>query len=56
MDLMAIVKTIGMTKDEVLKEAELVEEYEEWSYPALIGYSAKELREVAERMEEGGSK
>ena len=56
MDLMEIVKTIGMTKDEVLKEAETVEAEEDWSYSALIGYSAKELREVAERMEEEGSK
>ena len=50
MSLKEMIEKIGMDKDEVLREAECVEEYGEWSYPALIGYSADELREVAKEM------
>lgn len=36
------------TKDELLQEAECVEEYGEWMHMSLIGYSAEELRKYAE--------
>ncbi len=49
-----MIKKIGMTKEEVLKEAELVEKHGDWTYPALIGYSADELREAAENMADKG--
>ena len=50
MTLKEIIEKIGMSKDDVIREAECVEEYGEWSYPALIGYSAEELRAVARDM------
>lgn len=47
-ELLSIIKKLGLSKDEVLQEAECVEEYQEWIHMDLIGYSAIELRQVAE--------
>lgn len=51
-ELMKMIKKIGLKKGDVLVEAECVEEYGEYQYPALMGYSAEELREVAKSMED----
>lgn len=49
-ELLAIIKKIKITKDDVLQEAECVEEYGEWLHMSLIGYSPEELREAAKLM------
>lgn len=49
-ELMKTIKKLHMTKDEVLMEAQLIEEYGEWSHMSLMGYSEDELREAAEMM------
>ena len=46
-ELMKIVKVHGFTRDDLIQEAELVEEYGEWERIPLMGYSADELREAA---------
>lgn len=51
-ELLSIIKKLGLSKDEVLQEAECVEEYQEWIHMDLIGYSAEELRQVAELISE----
>lgn len=51
-ELLSLIKKLGLSKDEVLQEAECVEEYEEWIHMDLIGYSAEELRQVAELISE----
>lgn len=51
-ELLSLIKKLGLNKDEVLQEAECVEEYEEWIHMDLIGYSAEELRQVAELISE----
>lgn len=47
-ELLRIIKKLGLSKDEVIQEAECVEEYEEWIHIRLLGYSAKMLRQAAE--------
>lgn len=47
-ELLSIIKKLGLSKDEILQEAECVEEYQEWIHMDLIGYSAEKLRQVAE--------
>ena len=49
-ELMGVIRKIGMTKDDVIQEAECVEEYGEWMHMSLLGYGADELREAAETM------
>lgn len=49
-ELLRIIKKLNMTKADVLREAELVEEYGEWSHMSLMGYFEDELREAAEMM------
>lgn len=51
-ELLSIIKKLGLSKDEVLQEAECVEEYQEWIHMDLIGYSAEKLRQVAELISE----
>lgn len=51
-ELLSIIKKLGLSKDEILQEAECVEEYQEWIHMDLIGYSAEELRQVAELISE----
>lgn len=51
-ELLSLIKKLGLSKDEVLQEAECVEEYQEWIHMDLIGYSAEELRQVAELISE----
>lgn len=48
--LMKIIKENKMSKDDVLSEAECVEDYGEWIHMSLIGYSADELRKAANMM------
>ena len=43
-ELMKIIKENKMSKDDVLAEAECVEDCGEWMHTSLIGYSADELR------------
>jgi len=50
--LLSIIKKLGLSKDEILQEAECVEEYQEWIHMDLIGYSAEELRQVGELISE----
>lgn len=38
------------TKEQLLTEAETVEEYGEWEHMDLMGYGPEELREIAEGM------
>ena len=51
-ELLSIIKKLGVRKDEILQEAECVEEYQEWIHMDLIGYSAEELRQVGELISE----
>lgn len=51
-ELLSIIKKLDLSQDEVLQEAECVEEYQEWIHMDLIGYSAEELRQVAELISE----
>lgn len=49
-ELLSIIKRCNMSKDDVIQEAELVEEYGEWYHMSLMGYSETELRQAAEAM------
>ena len=49
-NLMNIIKRLHMTKDEVIQEAELVEETGEYLHISLIGYCPETLREAASKM------
>lgn len=49
-ELLSIIKRCRMSKDDVIREAELVEEYGEWYHMSLMGYSETELRQAAEAM------
>lgn len=49
-ELIAKIKKLKLSKDDVIMEAETVEEYGEWTHPSLIGYGYKELMEAAEKM------
>lgn len=51
-ELLSKIKKLDLSQDEVLQEAECVEEYQEWIHMDLIGYSAEELRQVAELISE----
>ena len=51
-ELLSIIKKLGLSKDEILQEAECVEEYQEWIHMDLIGYSAEELRQVGDLISE----
>ncbi|MBP3781639.1 MAG: hypothetical protein J6I68_00150 [Butyrivibrio sp.] len=46
-----IIETIGLSKSDVEKEAELIRDGYEPTYCALIGFGADELFEVARKME-----
>lgn len=49
-ELLSIIKHCNMNKDDVIQEAELVEEYGEYYHMSLMGYSETELRQAAEAM------
>lgn len=49
-ELLKIIDRCRMSKDDVIREAELVEEYGEWYHMSLMGYSETELRQAAEAM------
>lgn len=49
-ELMDKIKRLGLTKDEVIAEAECVDEYGEWLHMALMGYSYDELMAAAIEM------
>ena len=49
-ELLNIIKRCSMNKDDVIQEAELVEEYGEYYHISLMGYSAEELRAAADAM------
>lgn len=49
-DLMKTINRLHMTKDEVIQEAELVEETGEYYHISLIGYCPETLREAARKM------
>ena len=42
-ELLSLIKKLGLSKDEVLQEAECVEEYQEWIHMAEL---------ISEKMEE----
>lgn len=48
MDMTAERTLKQLTKDELLAEAECLEEYGEYIHMSLIGYSVEELRKFAE--------
>lgn len=41
-------KRLNLTKDDLLQEANLVEDEGSWYHMSFLGYSAEELRKVAE--------
>lgn len=49
-ELIKIAKKHGLTRDDLLSEADTVEECGEWLHMCLLGYSPEELREAAEQM------
>lgn len=49
-ELLSIIKRCNISKDDVIREAELVEEYGEWYHMSLMGYSETELRQAADAM------
>ncbi len=49
-ELMKIVKDRGFTRNDLIQEAECVEECGEWIHMSLLGFSADELRKAAERI------
>ena len=49
-ELKRIIEKLHMDKDDVICEVELVEECGEYQHMPLIGYSADELRAVAEQI------
>ncbi len=49
-ELLRIIKRLGLTRDDVICEAECVEEYGEWQHMALMGYGYDELMEAADKM------
>lgn len=49
-ELMRIVKERHFTADQLIQEAECVEEYGEWQHMILLGYPADMLRSAAEKI------
>ena len=49
-ELFQLITKLRMSKDDVIREAELVEEYGEWYHMSLMGYAEDELRAVADVM------
>lgn len=49
-ELMRIAKEHHFTADQLIQEAECVEEYGEWQHMLLLGYSADILRSAAEKL------
>jgi hypothetical protein len=49
-ELLSIIKRCNMDKNDVIQEAELIEECGEYYHVSLIGYSAEELRTAANTM------
>ena len=49
-ELMRIAKEHHFTADQLIQEAECVEEYGEWQHMLLLGYSADMLRNAAEKL------
>ena len=49
-ELMKLIKRLGLTRSEIVQEAECVEEYGEWQYIELMGYSSEMLFSAAEKM------
>lgn len=47
-ELMRIAKEHHFTADQLIQEAECVEEYGEWQHMLLLGYSADMLRNAAD--------
>lgn len=50
-ELKELIKKHKLTSDDLIVEAECVEEYGEYQYPYLMGYSAATLRTVAKEIE-----
>ena len=50
-ELMRIAKEHHFTADQLIQEAECVEEYGEWQHILLLGYSADMLRNAAEKIQ-----
>ena len=50
-ELMRIVKEHHFTADQLIQEAECVEEYGDWQHMLLLGYSADMLRNAAEKIQ-----
>ncbi len=48
--LMNTIKKLELTKDDVIQEAELIEECGEWLHTDLIGYNSFDLYTAAEAM------
>ena len=49
-ELIAKIKKLKLSKDDVIMEAETVEEYGEWLHPSLMEYGYKELMTAAMKM------
>lgn len=49
-ELLETINKLHMSKDDVIMEAECVENYNEWLHMALMGYSSEELMDAAAQM------
>ncbi len=49
-ELKKIVKRLGLSKDDLIQEAELVEEYGEYFHMALVGYRPEAMRDLTETL------
>lgn len=50
-NVMDIIKSLRLTRDDVIVEAETVRDYGEWQYIQLMGYSYETLIQAASEME-----
>lgn len=53
-ELMEQIEKMRLTRDDVILEAECLEEYGEYIHMSLMGYSVKALRKAADLMEDKG--
>lgn len=49
-ELMERIRKLRLTKDDVIMEAECVDQYGEWIHISLMGYGYEDLMAAAERM------
>ena len=49
-ELLGIIKKLNMDRDDVIMEAECVEEYGSWIHMELMWYTAEQLFEAADMM------